>query len=1122
MKHNINSINDLEILTELSQIFIKSGVTLQSLFDSINFIQEKLLADVFIIKVTGFDANEKEHCGHFEISIYNSAKILTKNFERCDAAINLKNKLDNYLDNDVVKLDENNAEYNFIHDFIYGPASVYWCFPMKNNADEVLFLLVKADKQRKIPDSVSNVIQCIAKIIVSACDKIDLNETIETHNTSEMAKINELNKLVQNLNNYKIALDASALIEIIGSDGNIKFCNQKFTELLGYNFSELNGKNFENSGINYTIACQDTMIFDRAKRGQISHTVLKSTTKNGREIWLQASIIPCFDAKGSIYQYIITGVDITRQKLNEIELRKLARIVEQSPLSIIITDIKGNIEFVNPRFTEVTGYSADEAIGNNPRILKSGTFQGADYKKLWATISSGNTWKGIFLNKKKNGDLYWESSSISPIIDELGAITHYLAVKQDMTHQKEIESELENSLSLFATALESINEGFISYDLNYRVSSYNNKLLEMWDIKQSQLINSDVYSLIEVLKTKLKSIQEYEKGIDQVAVDSKAVLNFNLYLTNGRVYELWSKPQIANERIIGRVWSFNDISEKMKIQAELQRYNSELIQARIEVEVQKEKLEISYEEAKKARETAEAATKAKSEFLANMSHEIRTPLNAIIGFSQLLNEEITDIKHVNYLRSIISSGQNLLRLINDLLDLSKIEAERMELNFENVSIQSFFEEIQQLFFVEIQKKHIDFVLNINDELRHQTIVIDGTRLRQVIFNIVGNAVKFTSNGYVKIDVGYKKYASAGELTDSKSGQGRSQFISLFISVEDTGIGIKEDQKDLIFEPFKQQSGQNTKQYGGTGLGLAITKRLTKLLGGTINVKSEFGRGTTFTLAFDKIEVLDLKNEPVKQIVSDLNSIDFFNPKILVADDIVSNRMVLKALLKRYNLNIIEAENGKIAVEKIISEKPDLVLMDVKMPVMSGIEAAQVIRQDDTNERIKIIAVTAMSFDMLVNDSEKQVFDDVLYKPIEKNILYKMLIKYLPYYKVEAGEIECEIRDDLLDKSSYKSISAKCFGNLTRAKAKELSSILNNEMLEEWRTVKKTSIVDHIKKFAKKVKDLGNSFEFKPIYAYGNILYTEADNFDFENFPETLENFHSMLDSFNNIFDELYK
>jgi PAS domain S-box-containing protein len=261
-----------------------------------------------------------------------------------------------------------------------------------------------------------------------------------------------------------------------------------------------------------------------------------------------------------------------------------------------------------------------------------------------------------------------------------------------------------------------------------------------------------------------------------------------------------------------------------------------------------------------AKEAAESANRAKSEFLANMSHEIRTPLNAVIGFSDILAAKVTDEKHKGYLNSIQTAGKSLLTLINDILDLSKIEAGKLEIKSEPVNPQIIFTELQQIFSLKIAEKHLEFIIEIDDSLP-TSLCLDETRLRQVLLNLIGNAVKFTESGYIKL---------CAHQIDTENDHSK---VDLLIAVVDSGIGIPLDQQNLIFESFKQQDGQSTRKYGGTGLGLAITKRLVEMMNGNISVDSEPGKGSCFEIALHEVKIANTKPAvmPDKELSPEIKS-----------------------------------------------------------------------------------------------------------------------------------------------------------------------------------------------------------------------------------------------------------
>ncbi len=380
----------------------------------------------------------------------------------------------------------------------------------------------------------------------------------------------------------------------------------------------------------------------------------------------------------------------------------------------------------------------------------------------------------------------------------------------------------------------------------------------------------------------------------------------------------------------------------------------------------------------KAKIEAEKANRAKSEFLANMSHEIRTPMNSILGFSQLLIGKLENPQLNSYIEAISSSGKSLLGLINDILDLSKIEAGKLELEYDAVNPHSIFEEVKQIFAFKVKEKGLDLILHV-DETIPKGLVLDEIRLRQVMVNLVGNAVKFTESGQITI---------AAEAEEHEEDTSK---MNLIFSVRDTGIGISEEQQQLIFEAFRQQAGQSTRKYGGTGLGLAITKRLVEMMNGNISVESNEGNGSIFrvklydidiasTIAFDKED----SSLETKISLKDL--------KILIVDDIELNRKLVREYLGDNNLDIYEAEDGKQAIyiaEEII---PDLILMDMKMPVMDGYEATRRIVSMQKLSHIPIIALTASAMkgdeDKILNIGCKAY----LPKPVDKFALLNQISK----------------------------------------------------------------------------------------------------------------------------------
>ncbi len=409
-----------------------------------------------------------------------------------------------------------------------------------------------------------------------------------------------------------------------------------------------------------------------------------------------------------------------------------------------------------------------------------------------------------------------------------------------------------------------------------------------------------------------------------------------------------------------------------------------------------------------AKDKAESATKAKSEFLANMSHEIRTPMNAILDFSEILQRKENDPKLRKYINTIYSSGNSLLKLINDILDLSKVEAGKLEIQYTSVNIDNIFKETSSVFQFKLKDQGVDLILDIQKDIP-QGLLLDGIRLRQILTNLIGNSVKFTENGYIKLSVTYEYTTNAKSL------------VNLKIAVEDTGIGIPEEDQKTIFEAFTQVKGQNQEKFGGTGLGLAITKRLVEAMNGNIHFDSKINKGTTFFIELKDIEVTS-KIETEEIDMFDVSRIEFKKAKVLITDDIEYNRELIKGYFEGYDFEILEADNGKVALDQIRHHHPDLILLDLKMPVMSGYEVANILKKDSDIKDIPIIVLTASS--MKHDEPRIHKFADAyLRKPTTKSRLIQEMIKFLPYKTIEEKTKSSLEEEKITDQEIIKRINS---------------------------------------------------------------------------------------------------
>ncbi len=754
----------------------------------------------------------------------------------------------------------------------------------------------------------------------------------------------------------------------------------------------------------------------------------------------EVNISPVDDNKAVVSVRDVTVKEDTHReilKYNE-QLMVYAKALEESPVSIVITDAKATIEYVNKHITKDTGYSAEELIGKYTRIFKSGYHDNNFYAELWETLLSGKTWKGEFFNKKKNGELYWESALISPIKNKSGNIIHFVAVKEDITRRKKEYLLLQER----AAIVNSSNAIILSKDLNGIITSWNRGAEKVYGYKEEEMIGMPINIIIP--PSLKKELNEFTKSI----AEGKIIEDFQTkrICKNGKeVAVSLNLTGVKNEKgeITGIAVVGHDITKQKQLEKEITA----------------------------AKEKAEESTRIKSLFLANISHEIRTPLNAILGFSDILSKRVKDPVERDYVNSMQSSGKALLSLVNDLLDLSKAEAGKMELNLQTTDIRFLVHDIKSIFRLKANRKHLDFKIIIDKDIP-KDLFIDELKIRQILLNLTSNAIKFTEKGFVKITV--KAINIEEDTTD------------LILEVKDSGKGIPSQYHKKIFNLFEQEDEEISSRYGGTGLGLSITNQIVTQMHGKIELESEEGKGSTFRVILPNISMTGEK--PAKKTFEkEVETPIVYKPAtILIVDDTENNRKVLRGFMEDFPFTILEAEDGNIALKKLSENKPDLVFMDIRMPGMDGITAVKKIRENEEWSHLPVVALTASSSEYEGRKLKDKGFTAYLRKPASPKQIEKTLQEFLPFStkaEEKSAPLTAKTKENI--EAIYNTLQEKVI-----PLQKELLGIKPRRQVNE---------------LARVIINTGKSLSSEEVKRYGEKLLSANTNFQITKEKELIDN-----------------
>ncbi|OGG96859.1 MAG: hypothetical protein A2527_00325 [Candidatus Lambdaproteobacteria bacterium RIFOXYD2_FULL_50_16] len=724
--------------------------------------------------------------------------------------------------------------------------------------------------------------------------------------------------------------------------------------------------------------------------------------------------------------------DLTQIKKGQAELeanhRYLQLLIEVIPAPFFHKSPSGLLVNCNRAFLELLGKNRGECIGQSMATLLPPSVV-ARVEEEEAKLSQNEPAQS-FEMELSLGTQRQLLCSHAQLYNTQGSFQGVVGVMFDITQRKQALLELEKTQSRLDRVIQGSRDGIWEWELAGPSFYFSPRFLELLELEE---IPSGTESWAQILPS-----AEFNKATKVITED--------MALGKNEVEHLMEIPLRSGQsrwlRLRGAV-SYDAKGKPVRLSGVLGDLTPfKEAEARLE----------------EAKQKAETAALAKAEFLTNMSHEIRTPMNAVLGFAELLATEIEDPIHQGYLSSIKKGGQSLLTLINDILDLSRFEAGKLQLRLESVNTRELFKDVADIFGPKFSQKGLWLKLELDPDLP-SWIVVDDVRLRQILFNLVGNAVKFTEQGGVRLAV--------------KARQKDQVMLSceLVISVIDTGIGIDSLDRNFLFEAFAQAPTGRPKAAEGTGLGLAITEKLVHIMGGQIEVESQPGQGSRFTVVLPGVNIG--KKMSHTEIEGQIQSYpQRFQPaEILIVDDIETNRLLVKEALKHSGLNCREAENGQQAL--ILSEAlvPDLILMDLRMPVLGGEEAATQIRANSRLKGIPLVAMTASIMGRPERLLENGLFDEILHKPIRFDRLFITLARFL----------KAKVEPEVAKGPSFLEAPTKNPGTRALNRLKPLEN--------SYPSVLEGQNFDQIAQFGRRITEIAFDLGIKPLEDYGrNLLF----------------------------------
>jgi PAS domain S-box-containing protein len=700
---------------------------------------------------------------------------------------------------------------------------------------------------------------------------------------------------------------------IVNEQGVITFSNNALAKMLGFSKSE---EIIDHNIIEFIK--QDKIgivsgVFQNALSNIIQSDAfeIEAHRINGQTIYLSITFVP-IKKNNKVIGLRGTIRDITERNRVEEELRRIGTAIEQTADWVVITDKEGMIQYVNPAFTKISGFSKEEALGKTPRILKSGHHPPPlkFYETLWETILQGEVYSTTFTNKRKDGELIYEYETITPIKDKEGTITHFVSTGKEITEQRLAEEEIISQKNKFAQLFDNSPIAIASLDDKDKIAFINESFSNLFGYYIEEIKGKSLNDII--VPPELK--EEAKRYSDQTHEGSQINKeNYRRRKDGTLVYvQIVGVPVIINEKTVGIYVMYVDLTQR----------------------------KISEEELIKAKEKAEEMNRLKTNFLANMSHELRTPLIGINGFSDILRQDIENPELKEMAEIIFNSGIRLSETLNLILDLSKFESGDMGFTYQHIDLVSETEMTISTFKAAASKKGLYLKLLANQPSIF--INTDPRALHSILNNLINNAIKYTNEGGIAVDISLK-----------------DKFVE--IKVIDSGIGIAKEYHEIIFDEFRQVSEGYSRNFEGTGLGLNITKKLVEKFGGEISIESEPGKGSTFIVKLPVTnagEIAVEKNVIKKAPLAVLTGQKSVKPLALLVDDDLNVCPVLNRYIGK-QIDLESTPDGEFAVKLCRQKQYDIIFMDINLRRgLDGKQTAQAIRKIKGYENVPIIALTA--------------------------------------------------------------------------------------------------------------------------------------------------------------------